>query len=194
MIWTGIRDGVAHVLPGNPSRTRLSTPCPALTCEYVLSRNAADCRAITASQIADVLRGWRHPEHENFRPRNAWSLFNALTGGYRGINPPPHRPAQKRSPAWFVRRGRGETSRGPLRPLRDRTPFPCDHRGDLKRPKRWNNDPRGVRRPVGERRHSLVGLPFLRLVIAIATPPTRRSAQTPGSGITRAIWLASIQL
>ena len=43
---------------------------------------AADCRAITASQIPDVLQRWRHPEHESFRPRNAWSLFNAFTAVY----------------------------------------------------------------------------------------------------------------
>ncbi len=48
---------------------------------------AADCRAITASQIPNVLQGWRHPEHEAFRPRNAWSLFNAFTGVLRGVNP-----------------------------------------------------------------------------------------------------------
>ena len=48
---------------------------------------AADCRAITASQIPDVLKEWRQPEHESFRPRNAWSLFNAFTGVYREINP-----------------------------------------------------------------------------------------------------------
>ncbi|MCC6355222.1 MAG: DUF932 domain-containing protein [Verrucomicrobiae bacterium] len=48
---------------------------------------AADCRAITASQIPDVLQGWRAPEHEAFRPRNAWSLFNAFTAVYREINP-----------------------------------------------------------------------------------------------------------
>ncbi|GEM_PF-2057976 len=44
-------------------------------------------RAITASQIPDVLRGWRHPEHDAFTPRNAWSLFNAFTSVYREINP-----------------------------------------------------------------------------------------------------------
>ncbi|HPA21594.1 MAG TPA: DUF932 domain-containing protein [Verrucomicrobiae bacterium] len=48
---------------------------------------AADCRAITVSQIPDVLKEWRRPEHEAFRPRNAWSLFNAFTGVYREINP-----------------------------------------------------------------------------------------------------------
>jgi len=48
---------------------------------------AADCRAITTSQIPDVLQGWKHPEHDAFTPRNAWSLFNAFTGVYREINP-----------------------------------------------------------------------------------------------------------
>jgi|GEM_PF-4935290 len=48
---------------------------------------AADCRAITASQIPDVLEEWRHPQHEAFTPRNAWSLFNAFTAVYRELNP-----------------------------------------------------------------------------------------------------------
>lgn len=48
---------------------------------------AADCRAITASQIPDVLQGWRNPEHEAFRARNAWSLFNSFTAVLRGVNP-----------------------------------------------------------------------------------------------------------
>jgi len=48
---------------------------------------AADCRAITTSQIPDVLKEWREPEHEAFRSRNAWSLFNAFTAVYREINP-----------------------------------------------------------------------------------------------------------
>jgi len=48
---------------------------------------AADCRAITTSQIPDVLKEWREPEHAAFRPRNAWSLFNAFTAVYREINP-----------------------------------------------------------------------------------------------------------
>ncbi|HPA20729.1 MAG TPA: hypothetical protein PLU30_23475 [Verrucomicrobiae bacterium] len=39
------------------------------------------------SEYHDALKQWRHPEHEAFRPRNAWSLFNAFTGTYREINP-----------------------------------------------------------------------------------------------------------
>ena len=48
---------------------------------------AADCRAITTSQIPDVLKEWREPERAAFQPRNAWSLFNAFTAVYREINP-----------------------------------------------------------------------------------------------------------
>jgi hypothetical protein len=39
------------------------------------------------SERPDVLKEWRHLEHEAFRPRNAWSLFNAFTAVYREINP-----------------------------------------------------------------------------------------------------------
>ncbi len=48
---------------------------------------ATDCRAITTSQIPEVLGEWRNPTHEAFRPRNAWSLFNAFTEAFKGINP-----------------------------------------------------------------------------------------------------------
>ncbi|MDF1813143.1 MAG: DUF932 domain-containing protein [Verrucomicrobiales bacterium] len=48
---------------------------------------ALDCRAIMPSQIPAVLQEWRHSEHEEFHPRNAWSLFNACTETFKGINP-----------------------------------------------------------------------------------------------------------
>ena len=48
---------------------------------------ATDCRAITTSQIPTVLAHWRNPEHEEFRPRTAWSLFNAFTEAFKEINP-----------------------------------------------------------------------------------------------------------
>ena len=48
---------------------------------------ATDCRAITPSQIPTVLGHWRKPEHEEFRPRTGWSLFNAFTEAYKETNP-----------------------------------------------------------------------------------------------------------
>ena len=48
---------------------------------------AVDCRAITTSQVPDVLREWRKPTHEEFAMRNAWSLFNAVTEIHKGLNP-----------------------------------------------------------------------------------------------------------
>ncbi|BDS05401.1 hypothetical protein NT6N_04410 [Oceaniferula spumae] len=48
---------------------------------------SVDCRAITASQVPAVLEEWRKPSHEEFLPRNAWSLFNAFTEVYKGVNP-----------------------------------------------------------------------------------------------------------
>ena len=53
---------------------------------YLVVR-ATDCRAITTSQIPSVLAHWRKPEHEEFHPRNAWSLFNAFTEVFKEINP-----------------------------------------------------------------------------------------------------------
>ncbi len=34
---------------------------------------------INSHQIADVCKEWETPRHEDFRPRTAWSLFNAFT-------------------------------------------------------------------------------------------------------------------
>jgi len=48
---------------------------------------AVDCRAITASQVPSILQEWRKPSHEDFEPRNAWSLFNAFTEVFKTINP-----------------------------------------------------------------------------------------------------------
>lgn len=48
---------------------------------------AIDCRAITTTQVPQVLQEWRAPSHEEFRPRNAWSLFNAFTEAQKGSNP-----------------------------------------------------------------------------------------------------------
>lgn len=48
---------------------------------------SVDCRAITSSQVPDVLQEWREPRHDQFRPRNLWSFFNAYTEVYKGQNP-----------------------------------------------------------------------------------------------------------
>jgi hypothetical protein len=42
-------------------------------------------RAITAREVDAVLHAYDKPEHEEFQPRNAWSLFNAVTGVHRLI-------------------------------------------------------------------------------------------------------------
>jgi hypothetical protein len=48
---------------------------------------AIDCRAITNAQMPAVLNEWRNPRHEEFRPRTAWSLFNAVTESHKPLNP-----------------------------------------------------------------------------------------------------------
>ncbi len=48
---------------------------------------ATDCRAITTTQIPEVLDCWRKPKHEEFHARNAYSLFNCFTEAFKGINP-----------------------------------------------------------------------------------------------------------
>lgn len=40
---------------------------------------ALDARVLPVTRIPDVIREWREPKHEEFKPRNAWSLFNSFT-------------------------------------------------------------------------------------------------------------------
>ena len=48
---------------------------------------ALDCGVITSTQVPDVLMEWREPSHEEFTPRTAWSLFNAITEVHKTVNP-----------------------------------------------------------------------------------------------------------
>lgn len=40
---------------------------------------SVDARVIPNAKVPHVLRQWRKPEHEQFQPRTAWSLFNGYT-------------------------------------------------------------------------------------------------------------------
>jgi len=46
-----------------------------------------DCRAITTSQIPEVLAQWRNSAHAEFAPRNGWSLWNACSEVFKSVNP-----------------------------------------------------------------------------------------------------------
>lgn len=41
---------------------------------------AYERRVVSHRLLPDVLRGWREPGHDDFRPRTLWSLYNAFTG------------------------------------------------------------------------------------------------------------------
>lgn len=45
---------------------------------------AMDNGAATVTQLKHVLNEWRKPAHEEFQPRNVWSLFNAFTEVSKG--------------------------------------------------------------------------------------------------------------
>ena len=51
--------------------------------------SAIDARAIMPSALPEVLENWRHPRHEEFLPRTAWSLMNAMTTGNGSMPPTP---------------------------------------------------------------------------------------------------------
>jgi hypothetical protein len=44
---------------------------------------AIDAKAVPLTRIPGVLHEWRHPSHDEFGPRNAWSLFNGFSEIYK---------------------------------------------------------------------------------------------------------------
>jgi hypothetical protein len=48
---------------------------------------AIRARVVPASWLPKVLQAWEDPNYPEFRPRTAWSLFNAFTELLRGISP-----------------------------------------------------------------------------------------------------------
>ena len=46
---------------------------------------AARSRAMTVTKCLDVMEQWDRPAHEDFAPRNAWSLYNAFTEVYKAM-------------------------------------------------------------------------------------------------------------
>jgi hypothetical protein len=51
---------------------------------YATIVEGAKTGALTKTRILDVVREWDKPQHEEFAPRNAWSLFNAFTEVLKG--------------------------------------------------------------------------------------------------------------
>ena len=47
---------------------------------------ALDEGAIVSRRIPHVLEEWRNPRHNEFKKRNAWSLFNAFTESMKSAN------------------------------------------------------------------------------------------------------------
>lgn len=45
-----------------------------------------DARSLTATQVPPLLQEWRHPRHEEFAARTAWSLFNGYTEVMKGLS------------------------------------------------------------------------------------------------------------
>ena len=48
---------------------------------------ALDAQIVGPSRIANVVKEWREPSHEEFEPRTAWSLFNAFTEALKSYAP-----------------------------------------------------------------------------------------------------------
>ena len=42
---------------------------------------------VSGEAVAKVVREWRKPAHEDFAPRNVWSLFNDFTEVLKGTAP-----------------------------------------------------------------------------------------------------------
>jgi hypothetical protein len=53
---------------------------------------STDVRACTPRQIPAILKEWRNPQHEGFKVRTLWSLFNSFTEVAKGnLNDLPKR-------------------------------------------------------------------------------------------------------
>lgn len=48
---------------------------------------AMQAKVIGCETVPKVVSEWHEPKHEDFRPRNAWSLFNSFTELLKGIRP-----------------------------------------------------------------------------------------------------------
>jgi hypothetical protein len=44
-------------------------------------------RVVSGEQVTKVVGEWRKPAHEDFAPRNVWSLFNDFTEILKGTAP-----------------------------------------------------------------------------------------------------------
>ncbi len=53
-------------------------------CAHDLIIRAVDAGVMANGYIPKVLHEWRHPRHEVFKPRTAWSLQNAFTEVFKG--------------------------------------------------------------------------------------------------------------
>jgi len=50
--------------------------------------NAVDAQALPASKVPALLKEWREPQHDEFAPRNVWSMFNSFTEIYKYVENP----------------------------------------------------------------------------------------------------------
>jgi hypothetical protein len=48
---------------------------------------AVKAHVVPASRLPKVIEAWEAPQHEEFAPRTAWSLFNAFTEVQRMASP-----------------------------------------------------------------------------------------------------------
>jgi hypothetical protein len=46
-----------------------------------------DAKIVPTTYLPRILNEWREPEHDDFRPRTAWSLFNGYTEVMKRVNP-----------------------------------------------------------------------------------------------------------
>ncbi|OGV48885.1 MAG: hypothetical protein A2017_00365 [Lentisphaerae bacterium GWF2_44_16] len=54
----------------------------------VITVKAAEIKAIPPSDILSVLKGFREPQHEEFKPCNMWGLYNSFTETAKKYSPP----------------------------------------------------------------------------------------------------------
>jgi hypothetical protein len=61
-------------------------PLPPAAAHHLMIE-AVKANVVAASRLPKVIEAWEEPRHEEFKPRTAWSLFNAFTEVQKGGSP-----------------------------------------------------------------------------------------------------------
>lgn len=80
---TSIRAGIDRFLQDSKEVLQLVNQMKTIEMDNIVGDSrildAGEKKIIPWTMVPKVTSNWRHPEHKEFEPRNAWSLYNAFT-------------------------------------------------------------------------------------------------------------------